>query len=374
MTGILLALTGLALASIPAAMFVGNLRLFLPPPRPREPAAAPPRVSLLIPARDEETAIAAAIQTGLASRDVDLEVVVLDDHSTDQTAAIVTDWAAQDQRVRLIGGRELPAGWNGKQFACAQLAQSARHERLVFIDADVRLEPDALARLIAHQDASGAALLSAFPHQVTGTWLERWLIPMMHFILLGFLPIARMRQSRNPAYAAGCGQLFITARADYQAAGTHEVIRGSRHDGLKLPAAYRRAGLGTDIVDGTPIASCRMYRGAGQVVRGLLKNASEGIASPRLIIPFSALLLGGSLLPWITLVGSILERSPVAFSISLFALALAHLPRALAAQRFRQSWFGVLCHTPAVVSFVALQWVALFNSLSGRQVAWRGRS
>lgn len=374
MTWFLLALTGLVFAAIPAAMFVQNLRQFLPPLRPRDPASVLPPVSLLIPARDEEAAIAAAIQTGLGSRDVDLDVVVLDDHSTDQTAAIVTAWAEKDRRVRLIAGRELPAGWNGKQFACFQLAQSAQHDRLVFVDADVRLEPDALARLIAHQDATGAHLLSAFPHQVTGTWLEQWLIPMMHFILLGFLPITRMRQSRNPAYAAGCGQLFVTAKADYRAAGTHEIIRGSRHDGLKLPAAYRRAGLATDIVDGTPIASCRMYRGAGQVVRGLLKNASEGIASPRLIVPFSIMLLGGAMLPWVTLIGSLLNRSLPAFLVSLVALALAHLPRALAARRFRQSWLGVVCHTPAVMSFVTLQWVALFNSLSGRQVAWRGRT
>lgn len=374
MTWFLPALTGLVFAAIPAAMFVQNLRQFLPPLRPRDPASVLPPVSLLIPARDEEAAIAAAIQTGLGSRDVDLEVVVLDDHSTDQTAAIVTAWAEKDRRVRLIAGRELPAGWNGKQFACFQLAQSAQHDRLVFVDADVRLEPDALARLIAHQDATGAHLLSAFPHQVTGTWLEQWLIPMMHFILLGFLPITRMRQSRNPAYAAGCGQLFVTAKADYRAAGTHETIRGSRHDGLKLPAAYRRAGLATDIVDGTPIASCRMYRGAGQVVRGLLKNASEGIASPRLIVPFSVMLLGGTLLPWVTLIGSLLNRSLAAFLVSLVALALAHLPRALAARRFRQSWLGAVCHTPAVMSFVTLQWVALFNSLSGRQVAWRGRT
>lgn len=374
MTWFLPALTGLVFAAIPAAMFVQNLRQFLPPLRPRDPASVLPPVSLLIPARDEEAAIAAAIQTGLGSRDVDLEVVVLDDHSTDQTAAIVTAWAEKDRRVRLIAGRELPAGWNGKQFACFQLAQSAQHDRLVFVDADVRLEPDALARLIAHQDATGAHLLSAFPHQVTGTWLEQWLIPMMHFILLGFLPITRMRQSRNPAYAAGCGQLFVTAKADYRAAGTHEIIRGSRHDGLKLPAAYRRAGLATDIVDGTPIASCRMYRGAGQVVRGLLKNASEGIASPRLIVAFSVMLLGGALLPWVTLIGSLLNRSLAAFLVSLVALALAHLPRALAARRFRQSWLGAVCHTPAVMSFVTLQWVALFNSLSGRQVAWRGRT
>jgi hypothetical protein len=216
-------------------------------------------------------------------------------------------------------------------------------------------------------------LLSAFPHQVTETWLEKWLIPMMHFILLGFLPIARMRASRQKAYASGCGQLFISRRSDYQQAGTHAAISESRHDGIKLPAAYRAAGLSTDIVDGTPIASCRMYRSAAQVLRGLLKNASEGIASPRLIIPFSTILLGGTVLPWIALLLAIGSNHWTAAAISITALLVAHLPRALAAVQFKQSWQGVAFHTPAVALFIAIQWVALLNHLRGRQIAWRGR-
>lgn len=377
MIWLFLALFGFCCAALPAVMCVRNLSHFLPPAElsdpPCEPHATRHSVALLVPARDEETSIAAAVSHGLASRDVDLEIVVLDDHSTDRTAEIVRSFAADDPRVRLIHGRELPADWNGKQFACLQLAEAASHERLVFIDADVRLEPDALARLLAHQDRTGVDLLSAFPRQLTDTWLEKWLIPLMHFILLGFLPVARMRQSREPAFAAGCGQLFVTRADAYRAAGTHAAIRGSRHDGLKLPAAYRRAGQATDVIDGTSLATCRMYRDAGQVVRGLLKNASEGIASPTLILPFSVLLLGGNLLPWLTLVGSALASQSAGVAVSLAAIGLAYLPRALAAKRFRQSWFGVACHPLAVVTFVALQWVALVQSLLGRQVAWRGR-
>ncbi len=119
--------------------------------------------------------------------------------------------AESDSRVRYVPGAVLPSGWNGKQYACKQLADAASHERLLFLDADVRLQPEALATLLAHQDATDVALLSAFPHQETGTVLEKLIIPMMHFILLGFLPLARMRASTHPAYAAGCGQLFLDA-------------------------------------------------------------------------------------------------------------------------------------------------------------------
>lgn len=374
-----LALVGLFSAAIPAGMFLHNRRRFLPPEDASPPAGQKPQaaklkpISVLIPARDEAAGIAAAVTAALQSTGVRVEVVVLDDDSSDATAAIVRELATHDARVRLLAGKPLPAGWNGKQHACYQLAQAARYDRLVFVDADVRLRPEALRRMAAYQDAHEAALLSAFPHQITRTWLEKWLIPMMHFILLGFLPIERMRRSRDKAYAAGCGQLFMTRRSDYQRAGTHQAIAQSRHDGIKLPAAYRAAGLSSDILDGTPLASCRMYRGAAQVVRGLLKNATEGIAAPRLIVPFSTILLSAAVLPWVALGLAIGTGQGPALAVALLGLVAAHLPRALAARRFDQSWQGVLFHTPAVVLFVLLQWLALLLQLSGRPLRWRGR-
>lgn len=242
------------------------------------------------------------------------------------------------------------------------------------MDADVRLQPQAVSRLVAHQDTTGVALLSAFPHQETGTLLEKLIIPMMHFILLGFLPLARMRASTQPAYAAGCGQLFLTRRDSYREAGTHAAIGESRHDGLKLPRVYRAAGMTTDVVDGTSIAECRMYHSAEEVIRGVLKNANEGIANPRLILPFSLSLLGGSVLPVVALVCSVITQNPPAIALSIVGVLIGHLPRAIAAVRFRQSSMGVVCHSLATSIFVALQWVALSNQLLGRQIAWRGRT
>lgn len=369
-----LSLVGVASAAIPALMLLHNRTLFRPPSDPAKAASdRPVELSVLIPARNEADGIVAAVESALASEGVTVEVVVLDDQSTDATASRVTELASRGDRLRLISGQPLPAGWNGKQFACWLAAQQARYRTLVFIDADVRLAPDALRRLAAYRQRHGVALLSAFPHQQTGTWLEAWLIPLMHYVLLGFLPIGRMRGSTAVAYAAGCGQLFVTTRDDYRRAGTHQAIRATRHDGLKLPAVYRAAGLSTDVVDGTPIASCRMYRGGGEVIRGLLKNASEGIASPQLIVPFSSILLGANLLPWLTLAGSLGVANWPALAGSLAALLLAHLPRTIAAVQFRQPWMGVVCHTPAVVVFVTLQWLALAMDLAGIRLAWRGR-
>jgi len=365
-------------AAIPALMFLANRNLFQSPTliAGSETTASNLsgyKVSLLIPARNEAVGIGKAIQHALASEFVELEIVVLDDHSEDGTAAIVEAIAKEDPRVRLVSGKPLPTGWNGKQHACFQLAQAASFDRLVFIDADVRLTPDALARLIVHQNRTSVSLLSAFPRQLTGTWLEKWLIPLMHTILLGFLPFRRMRQSTAPAYASGCGQLFVTSKQDYEKAGTHEAIRESRHDGIKLPRAYRVAGLSTDVIDGTSIAECRMYTSASQVSQGLLKNAIEGIADPKRIVPFTVLLGAGTLLPFVTAALALNEGNRLSITASFAAIILSHLPRFVAAHQFKQSWQGAIFHAPAIAIFLALQWKALFNHLTGRTVQWRGR-
>ncbi|MGV3533011.1 MAG: glycosyltransferase family 2 protein, partial [Chthoniobacteraceae bacterium] len=158
------------LALIPAALFLRNLPLYRRLPAP---GGAIPRLSVLIPARNEEANIAAALESVLQSADVEMEVIVLDDGSTDGTAEIVRGFM-RDPRVRLESAAPLPAGWCGKNFACHQLAALARHPLLVFMDADVRAtRADSLARLAGFVEQSGAALVSGVPHEETRTPAEK---------------------------------------------------------------------------------------------------------------------------------------------------------------------------------------------------------
>lgn len=337
-------------------------------------AARAHAVSVLIPARNEEASIGQALASILRCNHPEFEVVVMDDASEDRTAEVVRHQAASDPRVRLVQSSGLPPGWNGKQHACWQLAGQARYDRLLFLDADVRLAPDALTRVVAEQLARRVPLVSGFPHQETLTWSEQCLIPLMHYVLLGFLPIEQMRASSMPGFAAGCGQLFLAQREDYFSVGGHSAIAASRHDGIALPKAYRKSGKGTDIFDATDIATCRMYQSVGQVVRGLLKNATEGIANPRLIGPFTFLLLGASLVPVALLIASIVRADPWwVIALLIGASALAWYPRIACAVRFRQPWLGVVLHPVSVAGFTALQWVALAMSLLRIRTAWRGR-
>lgn len=363
----------LALAALPALLFVDNLRLYRPPRAPG-PADPLPSVSVLIPARDEEGSIGEALASALASTGVDLEVVVLDDHSRDSTARIVREYAARDPRVVLREAPELPGGWCGKQHACAVLAGLATKPVLTFLDADVRLAADGLARLATFLRSSGADLVSGIPRQETGGLVEQTVIPLIHFVLLGFLPLRRMRSSPAPGYAAGCGQLFMTYRSSYERMGGHASVRATLHDGIKLPRAYRASSLKTDLCDATGVAACRMYRSPGLLWSGLAKNATEGLAAPALIGPFTILLFGGQVLPVLLLAfRQALGLDRIAVASVAAATTLAYVPRLLGVVRFRQPWLGALLHPAGVTVLLAIQWYALARDTLGRPATWKGR-
>jgi len=372
----ILCLAAVLSAALPAVLTLANLRSFRPAPRPAA-TIPPPRVSVLVPARNEAAVIERLARDVLASRDVDLELVVLDDDSNDGTGGIVARIAASDPRVRLVRGDGPPTGWCGKQHACWQLARAASHDTWVFLDVDVSPSPDAVSRSVAFLETSGVALASGFPRQETGAFLDWLLLPLIHFVLLGFLPLARSRLDNAPGLAAGCGQWFVTRRRDYERAGGHAAIRASLHDGLKLPRAYRRAGLTTDIFDASDIASCRMYSRTLDVWRGLTKNATEGIGAPATIVPFTLLLGAGQILPF-GLVGAGFAtgwKGWPAWTIAAAGVAcsLAFLPRLVEAIRFRQSLSSAVAQPLAIAVFLAIQWFALARKLLGLNTTWRGR-
>jgi hypothetical protein len=383
-------------ALVPAVMFAVNLYYYREPP-PVAAASSLQAVSILIPARNEANAIGPALEAALQTRGIAYEIVVMDDHSTDETPAIVRNLAKMHPQIRLAQAPPLPSNWNGKQHACWALAQAAENPILCFVDADVRLGPECVARMVQFLQNANASLVSGFPRQLTGTTLEWLLLPLIHFVLLGFLPIIQMRRGTDPSFAAGCGQ-FLMVRADhYFASGGHTKIRRTMHDGLRLPKLFRQAGFRTDLADITAHATCRMYTNAQQVWSGLAKNATEGLADPARIVPVSIVLLLGQILPFILLAlspslvithGLQYYNRPrpatwtpatppdlvTLFWLSLASVFVAYLPRILSTIRFRQDWRGAALHPIGILTLLAVQWYSLIRKLSGAPVAWRDRT
>ncbi len=360
-----IAATCFLLAAAPAILFVRNLPLYAPLPPCRRSRS---RCSVLIPARNEEANIEAAVCSVLKSEAVDLEVIVLDDGSTDRTAQIVRRLAARDPRLRLETALPLRSGWCGKNFACQQLAQFAQHPLLIFMDADVRVSrPGSLARLAVFVDERGASLVSGVPRQETLTLMEQLIIPLIHFVLLGFLPLSRMRAGCDQRFAAACGQIVAVRRDAYERTGGHTEIANRIHDAVALARTFRAHGLATDLFDATDTFHCRMYRRAAEVWNGFAKNAHEGLAAPRLIVLATGLLLGGQVAP-------ILLLATAPSWLALAATIAAYAPRLIGVARFRQSILGALLHPAGVCVLVAIQWFAFLRSLRKCPAVWKGRS
>jgi hypothetical protein len=186
-----------------------------------------------------------------------------------------------------------------------------------------------------------------------------------------------MRALAAPGFAVGCGQFLMVRRDAYQKTGGHSQIRTTMHDGLLLPQLFRRHGLRTDLADLTHLASCRMYHNAAEVWRGLAKNATEGMAAPARILPFTLLLLCGQILP--LLLALSLALTPSLYreqerTLILVALAASFVPRLLSVWKYRQSLFSALLHPLGVAVLLGLQWYALLRKLAGQQVTWKERA
>jgi hypothetical protein len=255
--------SGLALAATVHTAI--NSRLLRRVPA-RRPASS---VSVLIPARDEAATIGACLEC----IDPGHEVLVLDDGSSDDTAARAAAGGA-----RVLPGAPLPPGWLGKPHACVQLAAAAAGDVLVFLDADVRLSPGAVDAAVALLETSGFDVVSPHPRQEAATLAERLVQPLLQWSILTFLPLRLAERSRRPSLAAANGQFLVVRRVAYERAGGH--VPDAVLDDLALLRAIKRTGGRGALVDGTDLASCRMYEGWDELRDGYAKSLWSAFGSP----------------------------------------------------------------------------------------------
>jgi cellulose synthase/poly-beta-1,6-N-acetylglucosamine synthase-like glycosyltransferase len=318
------------------------------------------RVSVLLPVRDEAGRVVPCLLSLLEQQGVDLEVVVLDDGSLDGTAEVVRRTADGDPRLRLLTGRPLPAGWLGKPHACQQLADAAARssEVLVFVDADVVLAPHAVAATVALLDETGLDLVCPYPRQEApgATWLVQ---PLLQWSWLSFLPLRLAERSPRPSLSAANGQLLAVRREAYVRAGGHASVKDEVVEDVALLRALKATGGTGGVVDGTELATTRMYGSWDELVEGYSKSLWT-------LPPATLALLAGLYLlpPLAALRGS---RAGAA------GYAAAVAGRAVAAARTGSPVLpDVLAH-PASVA--VLLWLSLRSRSARRRgsLTWKGR-
>ncbi len=229
-------------------------------------------VSVLIPARNEEKCIGFLLDDLSCQTYERIEILVFDDLSADNTAAIVAGKAEADRRIRLISSSGLPEGWNGKPYACHSLSLEARGEYFLFLDADVRLGPDLISNGIRYMEKYRPGLLSVFPRQIMETPGEWMMVPVMNYILLTLLPLILVRVSPFSSHAAANGQLMLFTASRYRELLPHSKYRLSRVEDIETARYFKRSKVKVLCLTGNDSIRCRMYNGFYQAVNGFSKN------------------------------------------------------------------------------------------------------
>lgn len=329
------------------------------------------KVSILIPARDEAGVIEAAVRSALAQRGLaDFEVIVLDDGSTDATAAIVS--SITDARLTLEqSADELPPqGWLGKTWACHRLSLMATGSVLVFLDADVVLEPDAVAACIAELRAHSFALIAPYPRQETRGVVTSLMQPLLTWSWASMIPLRIAEQSARPSLSAANGQLLVFDAAAYRTAGGHEAVANDVIEDVALMRAVKISAGTAATVNGSHLASCRMYDSSEQLIDGYTKSLWAAFGGPAGSVAVNALLAGMYVLPAVAMVSST-NRSTRALGALGYAAGVAS--RAMVASRTGASVPSAFAHPVAVAAFVGLNALSWRRHLAGTN-AWKGRA
>ncbi len=337
-----------------------------------------PFVSVLVPARNEALNIERCVRSLLRQKYSPFEILVLDDGSTDATAELLRQLLMEFRgQLRVVQGEPLPEGWHGKAWACSQLGHQAKGELLLFTDADTWHEPDALRRTVGAMEASGADMLSLMPRQELVSFWEKLVVPLIHVILMCYLPLRLVRTSRKAAFCFANGQFIFFRREFYDRINGHASVRNALVEDVWLCKSVKKAGGRVVAFNGTDVVSCRMYRSFREIWEGFSKNlfAALGYSTTglfALIMLITALYLApGAFFCHSLLAG---EFTVSLFWLPLTQLLIALLCRLLIALLFRQSFAMVFLHPLSQLVLLAIACNSFYSIKFGKGASWKGRN
>jgi chlorobactene glucosyltransferase len=353
-----------------------NLRSLRKPDRNAKVPQPAPLISVLVPARNEEENIRACLESLQKQDYPNYEILVLDDNSTDYTATIVNEMASGDERIKLHFGEPLPDDWSGKCFACHQLAEKAKGDWFLFVDADTRHEPHMLRSVLALAMELKTSLLSGFPRQLATSFAQKVIMPVFYFILLGWLPLWWLHQSKTPKPSMAIGQFFFFAADEYRRIGGHETVRSRIVEDVWMGIQVSKHGGRHIAVDLSNAASCHMYRDIGEMWSGLGKSIySVAAMAPLGLLAIIIVAYFLYIAPFFWLWnGFFMGPEPLLWrSIVVSQICLMFFMRWLVDSRFREPAISMWFHPIGLMFYLVNVIYSWVRWVAGTGVTWKER-
>lgn len=333
-------------------------------------AALPPCVSVLIPARNEEDNISRLLHSVLQQPGV-AEILVYDDHSSDQTAQRVLEVARKDGRVRLLAPKPLRSDWFGKPFACRELAREATGRWLLFLDADALLMPNAVPAIVRAAEQYQATFLSCWPGLLLNSWAEKCFMPLLNFVVFSLFPAPLSLKMKLPSLGLAHGVCILAERAKYEQIGGHELVKTELFEDTALARAWRARGLWGICLDGQDVVKVRMYESLAMIWRGFEKIAYPAFRRNLSFWLFVAFHFWGFVWPF---AGAVHAAFGGKFAVTQWGCVMAAIAaRMIQAVRFGYPIAYVWIHPVAECALVAVLLSSALKCVGGRGVYWKGR-
>ena len=363
-------------------VFVRNLFEFrsLSNQLPFDPNTDPaPLVSICIPARNEEAVIERCVTSALKQNYPNFEVLVLNDNSTDRTTEILNNLSKIINNLHHLNGEPKPDDWLGKPWACHQLSKKANGEYLIFIDADVWLEEDAITKAVNALQKSDA--ITVWPKQHVKTFWEKLVIPMIYYGLYTLLPARyveenpkwlplKLRKKLAPQFAAACGQFIAFNKSAYTKIGGHSTVKQEIVEDVELAKTIKKNNLKITMFDGAQTVNCRMYHSHRDIFEGLRKNFFVGFGRN---VPLFLFMATMQFIVFVVPVIALFSTNTDTRTFAAVLIGIFVLQRWILDFRFGWNPLVSLLQPLTIIWYEVLGIRCLWDHFTGKKARWKGR-